>query len=67
MQHTHTENRVLRIKSVVEATGLSVASIYRLAESGAFPKQIKLGPRAVGWRSNEVYAWIDSRAAARCQ
>jgi len=28
---------------------------------GKFPRQINLGPRAVGWVSDDVLSWIDSK------
>jgi predicted DNA-binding transcriptional regulator AlpA len=28
---------------------------------GEFPRQFNLGPRAVGWSSEDVLAWVDSK------
>ncbi len=50
--------RVLRISEVTEATGLSRTSIWRRERAGTFPARVRLGDRAVGWRSNEIEAWI---------
>ena len=41
--------------------GLSKATIYRLLKRNRFPKSIKLGPRAVGWRLKDIDEWIASR------
>lgn len=52
---------LLRLPAVMAKTTFSEPSIYRLMKAGAFPKPLKLGERAVAWRSDEVDAWIDSR------
>jgi len=28
---------------------------------GAFPRPVKLGKRAVGWRASDITAWLESR------
>jgi len=53
-----------RIQSVKALTGLSRTSIYRLAQEGKFPKPIKLGERASGWRQSEINAWMEERTTA---
>ena len=40
--------RVLRLKDVKEATGLSRSSIYALRKRGLFPPSVRIGPKAVG-------------------
>lgn len=56
---------LLKLPAVIAKTAVSEPSIYRLmrlpVESGGFPKPIKIGARAVAWRSDEVDAWIESR------
>jgi prophage regulatory protein len=42
-------------------TGLSRSTIYDLIGRGEFPRQFNLGPRAVGWVSEDVLAWIDEK------
>ena len=53
------ESRLLRLPAVLILTGLKKSSIYEKAKKGTFPKAVRLGPRAVAWRSNEVHQWID--------
>ncbi|MXW18356.1 MAG: AlpA family transcriptional regulator [Gemmatimonadetes bacterium] len=53
--------RVLRAREVVSEIGVSKATLYRWVRSGGFPKPIKLGPGAVGWRREELDEWVDSR------
>ncbi|MGA4421493.1 helix-turn-helix transcriptional regulator [Ralstonia nicotianae] len=59
-----TGNRILRIKQVMEITGLAKPTIYLHMKQGTFPKQIKLGPKAAGWLHSDVQSWINSRIAA---
>lgn len=60
-----TSSVVIRLKAVLERTGLSRATIYRLMKVGEFPHCFKLGKTASGWLETEVSAWIDERASAR--
>ena len=53
--------RMLRIGAVCEVTGLSKATIYRLAGEGKFPAGIKLSERATAWPSLAVMRWLDER------
>jgi prophage regulatory protein len=61
--------KILRLKAVIEATGLSRSLIYKLIKQGAFPKSFRLtvSGRAVGWSAEEVDAWISARIEARCE
>jgi prophage regulatory protein len=53
--------RILRIKEVIVFIGLSRSTIYDMVERGDFPKPIKLGARAIGWREFAVDEWITNR------
>ena len=59
------DRRVLRLPEVMERTGLSRASIYRLIKADDFPVAIRLGSRAVGWRAEQIDEWIASRERVR--
>ena len=50
--------RILRIKTVLERTGLSRSTLYRKIERGTFPKQVKISERCAGWRESAVQAWL---------
>jgi len=58
--------RILRLKQVIHAIGLSRSSIYRLMglEKSAFPKPIKIGITAVGWLAEDIDLWIVERKLA---
>ena len=53
------------MSAVMESTGLSKASIYRLIKADDFPAAIRLCSRAVGWRAEQIYEWIASRDSAQ--
>jgi prophage regulatory protein len=53
--------KVLRLKDVIQIVGLSRSSIYGLKASGSFPKSFMLGARAVGWSSDDIESWLNSR------
>lgn len=59
-----TAERFLRRRDVEQATGYSIATLYRKAKQGDFPKPVKLGERASGWLQSEVQTWIDERISA---
>ena len=61
-----SDAQILRLRDVVELTRISRSRIYVLmnSETHRFPKPIKLGVRAVGWRRCEVVAWLDARERA---
>ena len=54
---------IYRLPAVLEVTGLSKATIYRLLGRGEFPPRVQLSPRCVGWRVADVDAWLEARAA----
>ena len=65
LQIPGTPSVILRMKAVLQRTGLSRATIYRLMHAGEFPRSFKLGKTASGWLEAEVRAWIDAHAMAR--
>ena len=52
------EERMLRLPQVVEISGLSPSTIFRLMKQGQFPPVKQVGPRAARWRLSEIDAWI---------
>lgn len=56
--------RLMRADDVVTLTGLAKSTIYRLMSISQFPAAVKIGPRAVRWRVEEVQAWISERSRA---
>ena len=59
--------RVVRLPEVLEITGLSRTTIWRRERDGSFPPPFRLGgerTRAVGWREQDIYDWIDGLSPA---
>jgi prophage regulatory protein len=57
--------KIIRLKTVLNMTGLSRSTIYDYMARGIFPKQISLGENSRGWIEKEVNEWIDIRIAER--
>ena len=57
--------RIMRLKEVIEKTGLAKTTIYNLISQGEFPKQIELGARSVGWIDTEIDEWLEVKVAHR--
>jgi prophage regulatory protein len=51
-------DRILRIRTVLERTGLSRTTMYRKMDQGTFPKQVKISNRCAGWYESQVEAWL---------
>ena len=56
---------IMRMTDVCSELGVSRASVYRLLESGGFPKPLKLGKRAIGWERDHIQQWVKSLRSAR--
>jgi prophage regulatory protein len=56
--------RIMRLPAVLLATGLTRSTLYRLMAERTFPRPVKIAPRAVGWRRDDVRDWTDSRPTA---
>lgn len=65
--------RIMRLKEVIDTTGLARSTIYKYIADGIFPKPVNLAPvgidvpstRAVGWLEGEVEDWILARIKER--
>lgn len=56
---------LLRLKQVISQTGLSKSTIYRMEAAGKFPARVKIGLRAVGWKSADIQAFINGLQGAQ--
>ena len=52
-----TPTKFLKLPEVQSRTGKSRSAIYAGINSATFPRQIKIGPRAVGWIEAEIEAF----------
>jgi prophage regulatory protein len=57
-----TASRILRLKTVLDRTGLSRSTLYRKIERGTFPVQIQISERCIGWRESDIERWLSSPA-----
>ena len=51
----------IRLRDVMNMTGLSKASIYRAMNKDEFPHQYQLTEKAVGWKDCDVMKWMNTR------
>ena len=58
--------RILSFPEVMQATGYSKPSLYRLEKAGRFPRRVKLGQGCggkVGFWADEIATWLATRTA----
>lgn len=53
-----TPDRILRLGTVLDRTGLSRSTLYRKMQAGTFPKNVQISTRCAGWRESAVEAWM---------
>ncbi len=51
-------DKILRLRTVLERTGLSRSTIYRKIEEGTFPRQVRISEHCCGWRESDLNRWI---------
>jgi prophage regulatory protein len=56
---------ILRLPATKSQSGYSRSTIYLRINQGLWPKQISLGPRAIGWPANEVAALNAARISGK--
>ncbi len=57
--------RLIKLKEVMDCTGLARSTIYKYISEQAFPKPVPLGERAVAWVESEIQDWILEKVALR--
>jgi prophage regulatory protein len=57
--------KFLRIRQVMQLTGLSRMTIYRLELAGEFPKRRQLSKNSVAWLDTDITQWVESRPVSR--
>lgn len=55
---TDTPDRILRLNTVLDRTGLSRSTLYRKMQNGTFPKNVQISIRCAGWRESAILAWL---------
>jgi len=57
--------RIVRLKEVIDSTGLARSTIYKYIGKNIFPKRVSLGDRCVGWLLSDIEDWILAKVEAR--
>lgn len=57
--------KLIKLKQVMECTGLARSTVYKFMAEGQFPKPVKLGVRMVAWVETEVHAWVHEKISTR--
>lgn len=52
-------DRILRLRTVLDRTGLTRSTLYRKIKAGEFPNQLQISTNCVGWRESSVAAWLE--------
>lgn len=50
--------RIIRLKTVLDRTGLSRSTLYRKIGEGTFPRQVPISIHGAGWHESAVNRWI---------
>jgi prophage regulatory protein len=50
--------RILRMRTVLDRTGLSRSTLYRKMRDGTFPNQVLISEHCRGWRESAINRWI---------
>ena len=62
---TDTQSRILPTNVVLDRVCMSKTQLYRMINSGEFPKPVPVGRNRVGFLESEVNAWIEGRLRLR--
>jgi predicted DNA-binding transcriptional regulator AlpA len=58
------QRRVLRQREAARFLGLAESTVEKLRLTGAGPRFVKLGARAVGYDRDDLVKWIEARKVA---
>ena len=53
--------RLMRAKELAEQFGVKINTLYVWAKRGHFPKPIRITPRSLAWRFDDVAKWLEDR------
>ena len=60
----HASIDLITVDEVAHMLSTSKYTIWRRVKNPSFPQSIKLGPKCVRWRIDDIRAWINTAAAA---
>jgi prophage regulatory protein len=50
--------RIIRLRTVLDRTGLSRSTLYRKIADGTFPAQLRISIHGAGWRESDIDRWV---------
>lgn len=62
---TNKKEKFIRLKEVMNRTGLSKPTIYTYMKKGKFPRSINLYARSTAWLESEIDEWINNKIKKR--
>lgn len=57
--------KIIRLKTVLDRTGLSRSTLYRKITEGTFPAQFKISVHGAGWHESAIERWVADPAGYR--
>ena len=51
-------DKILRMRTVLDSTGLSRSTLYRKMKNGTFPNQVRISEHCCGWRESAINRWM---------
>ena len=60
-QTLSNEERFLRLREVLDMTGLSRSSLYAMVSEGKFPEPVAISGRSKAWLLSETTSWMQER------
>jgi prophage regulatory protein len=62
---TNSADRIIRLRTVLDRTGLSRSTVYRKIAEGTFPSQVRISIHGAGWRESAINRWIEDPVGYR--
>ena len=59
--------KFLRVREVVDKTGLPQSTIYELMKRNEFPQNFHISPRLVAWSEKDIAAWQARRLGTEAE
>lgn len=53
--------RIIRVKELAALLCVDRVTLWRWEKDGEMPHSLRLGPRLVGWRQEDIQAWLDEK------
>ena len=57
--------QIYRLPQVLALTGLGRSTLYAMMERGEFPRALRLGARARGWKESQLDEWLAGRLTTK--